>query len=139
MLYRHAQWFAHDTVLAEDFLSEYLQESWETANIPSVATTNLWVQIQVGCGDADLVASHNRTLDGVRKDSSKKVMDGFNRTTTFISTAHDIGRGMLLFRTHTDRRYLTNNNEVSVFITSWRGSNVVDRVAFVCPQPLLKA
>lgn len=107
-------------------------------NIPLAAMSTWWWQNQFCCRDADLVIGHNRTLAGTRAKFACKVMDGFNQISTWIAPAEEIGTGMFLFHTYTEREYLKNLKSIPAeTIEGWRGRTGVDGASSCWQKPLL--
>lgn len=140
-LYGQASWSDRDDVLVEDLLDEFVQEEgWLPEGVPLAATRTWCWHNQLCCRDADLAIGHNRTLRGVRTAFASNVIDGFNRIQTWIAPPDDVDNSMFLFRTYTERQYLTNMSALTAdTIEGWRGTKGVDLEAYVWRKPLLVA
>lgn len=64
-----------------------------------------------------------------------KVIDGFNRLATWITPLVEMGTGMLLFLTLTEREYLIKLNAIpAATIESWHGTTSLPREAYVAQR-----
>lgn len=78
--------------------------------------------------DRDLVVDLRRTLHGCSAEFASKVMDRINRLATWIAPSTEMGTGMLLFRTLTEREYMINLSAIpAATVESWRKTTSVSR------------
>lgn len=141
-LYGQAPWFDRDALSNNSLIlvERYAEDGWLPGGLPYAATGTWCWRNQFACRDVDLIVGHNRTLRGVRGGFARMAMNGFNRLSTWIAPAAELQSTMFLYRTFTEREYLTRIAAIPVAtIEAWRNMTGVDRTAYVWPKPLLLA
>lgn len=140
-LFGRAPWFDRDALDLENLIGDYQDEvGWLPGRIPIAATETWCWRFQFACCDKDLVVGHGRTLLGVRREFARHAMNGFNGVMTWIAPPIEANSGMFLFRTCTEREYLTNISAIPAeTLETWRGTTGVNRAAYCWPKPLLVA
>lgn len=72
-------------MLDEGLVAEYvLLDGWLPGNVPSAAMGRCRWQKQFCCRDSDLIVRHIRTLVDAHAKLARKLMEGFNRISTWI-------------------------------------------------------